>query len=142
VAASDEITWRKPRSIAIVIAWGIMNASIVLNAFLSGGQIGGATGLEWYYLLLLFSVSVFAGLLLADVKTIVLGVFESLFISILFVYLGIILPVLLGNVAGFGQANVVYWTAIGLIFKAFFPLGILTFVLGGMLGGFMEDLLF
>jgi hypothetical protein len=140
--ASDQVTWRKPRSITIVIAWGITNASIVLNAFLSGGQIGGSTGLEWYYLLLLFSVSVFAGALLVDVKTIVLGVFESLFISVLFVYLGMILPVLLGNVAGFGQANLVYWAAIGLIFKVFFPLGILTFVLGGMVGGFAEDLLF
>jgi hypothetical protein len=134
LVATDEVTWRKPRSIAIVIAWGITNASIVLNAFLSGRE-----ALEWYDLLLLFFISGFAGVLLTDVKAIVLGVFEALFLSVLITYVGMILPVLLGNVSGFYQANVVYWLALGLIFRAFFPMALLTFIMGGILGGFAED---
>ena len=134
LVATDEITWRKPRTVAIVIAWGITNASIVLNAFLNGREM-----LEWYDLLFLFVISGFAGVLLAEVKAIVLGVFEALFLSVLLTYVGMILPVLLGNVSGFYQANVVYWLSLGLIFKAFFPLALLAFVMGGLIGGFMED---
>jgi hypothetical protein len=131
------MTWKEPRTIAVVIAWGVTEASIVLNAFLSGRQM-----LEWYDLLLLFSISVFAGVLLVDIKAIVLGIFESLFLSIILSYVCMILPVLVGDVAGFGQANVIYWVTIGFVFRAFFPIGIMMFVAGGMLGGFAEGLLF
>ena len=134
LVATDEIVWRKPRTIAIVIAWGVTNASIILNAFLNGREM-----LEWYDLLLLFVISGFAGVLLAEVKAIVLGVFEALFLSVLLTYVCMILPVLLGNVSGFYQANVIYWLALGVIFKAFFPLGLIAFIMGGMLGGFVED---
>jgi hypothetical protein len=115
----------------------VTDASIVLNAFLGGRQV-----LEWYDLLLLFLISAFAGALLADVKAIVLGIFEALFLAILISYLLMILPVLVGNVAGFGQANVIYWMALGWIFRAFFPIGAMVCVMGGMSGGFAEDLLF
>lgn len=97
--------------------------------------------LAWYDLFLLFFVGAFAGVLLADAKTLILGVFESLFLSVLLVYLGMILPVLLGNVAGFYQANIVYWDSLGFIFKAFFPIGAMVHFLGGVLGWFMEGLL-
>lgn len=137
LAASDDITWRMPRSIAIVIAWGVTNASIVLNAFLSGRQI-----LGWYDFLFLLLISAFAGVLLADIKTIVLGIFESLFLCVLISYTCMILPALFGNVAGLGQANAIYWLAIFMIFQAFFPTALMMFVVGGMLGGFLEGLLF
>lgn len=136
MSASDELTWRKPRSVAIVIAWSLTNSAIILNAFLGGRQVMG-----WYDFAFVFLVSTFAGVLLADVKTIVLGIFESLFLSVLLMYIGLVLPVLLGNVAGFYQANLIYWVSLGLIFKAFFPLAVLAYLLGGMLGGFAEDLL-
>lgn len=136
LGASDELTWRKPRSVAIVIAWGFTNTAIILNAFLSGRQI-----MAWYDFVLVLFVSAFAGVLLADVKTIVLGIFESLFLSVLLMYIALVLPVLLGNVAGFYQANLIYWVSLGLIFKAFFPLAVFAYFLGGMLGGFAEDLL-
>jgi hypothetical protein len=77
--------------------------------------------------------------LLAEVKAIVLGVFEALFLCVLMTYVALILPVLVGNVAGFYQANTVYWLALAVIFRAFFPVGLLAFVMGGILGGFVED---
>ena len=136
MAASDNITWRLPRSIAIVIAWSVINASIVLNAFLNGRQI-----LAWFDFLFLFLISAFAGVLLADIKAIVLGVFESLFLCVLISYTFMILPVLFGNAVGFGQANAIYWLAIFMMFQAFFPTAMMMFVVGGMLGGFLEGLL-
>lgn len=137
MGSSDELTWKKPRSIAIVIVWSIVNASLILNAFLSGRQF-----LAWYDMLLVFSISAYAGVLLAETKTLILGVFESLFISVLLVYLGMILPVLLGDVAGFFQANIVYWDAMGFILKLFLfpPLGTVAHFLGGLLGWFAEGL--
>lgn len=136
-AASDEITWKKPRNIAIVIAWSITSASIILNVFLHGSQT-----MEWYVLLLLFFISVFAGMLLEDIKTIVLGIFEAFFLTTLLTYIGLILPVLLGNVADFYQANLVYWVSIEIVFRMFFPMVTLSLVIGGIVGGFAKDWLF
>lgn len=107
-----------------------------MNAFLSGRQV-----LAWFDLLVVFFVGAYAGVLLAETKALILGIFESLFLSILLVYLGMILPVLLGDVAGFYQANIVYWDAMGFILKAFFPLGAMAHFLGGILGWFAEGLL-
>jgi len=136
LAVTNNLTWKKPRSIAIVIAWGTINASIVLQAFLNR-----RLSLEWFDLLFLFFVGIFAGVLLADVKTIVLGIFEALFLSIGLTYFCMILPVLVGNVGGFFQANVIYQATLGYIFRAFFPTAVFACFLGGMLGGFVEDLI-
>lgn len=119
-----------------MIAWGVSNAALILNAFL-----GGRNALAWYDLFLVFFVSAFAAFLLVDAKTLILGTFESLFLSVLLVYIGMILPVLLGDVAGFYQANIVYWEALGFIFRAFFPIGAMTHILGGLFGWFAEGLL-
>jgi hypothetical protein len=135
--ASDEITWKKPRSITIVIAWSITSASIILNAFL-----GGIEATEWYVLLILFFMSIFAGMLLEDIKAIILGVFEALFLTLFLTYVGIILPALLGRVSGFYQANVAYMVSADVVFRTFFPLGILSLIMGGLVGGFVKDWLF
>ena len=135
--ATDEITWKEPRSVAIVIAWGIMNASIVLLAFLNGRQ-----GLVWYDLLLLFFVSAFAGVILAEVKTVVLGIFETLFLSVVLTFFFMVLPAIVGNVAGFYHANVIYTMSVNWVFWLFFPTGMLAIFLGGLFGTFVEDLVF
>jgi hypothetical protein len=136
LAASDEITWKKPRTVIVALAWSITSASIMLNVFLSGGK-----SLDWPVLLLLFFVSAFAGVLLEDIKSIILSAFETLFLTMLLTYTGMIFPVLIGNVEGVYQTNLVYTVAIEIIFKMFFPLAILTIVVGGAVGGFAKDLL-
>jgi len=132
--ASDEITWKKPRSIAIVLAWSITNASIVLNVFLSGGLT-----LKWYILLLLFFFSVFAGMLLQDVKAIVLGVFEAIFLSMLLTYIGWTLPTFVGGTPFYGQATEVGMAALQYAFTMFFPMFPIVLVMGAVVGGFVED---
>ena len=140
-AASDEITWRKPRTIIIVIAWSIISTSIMLNVFLSGNRIVGfafwsiSTALP---LLLLFLLSIFAGVLLGDLKSIILGVFETFALWILLMYVGMSLPAIVGNAPLLYQQEV-YQNAIYNIFAMSFPLVPLAFLLGAVLGGFLED---
>jgi hypothetical protein len=136
LASVDEVTWRKPRSIAITIVWGVTNAFIALQAFL-----GGRENLAWFDLLFIFFVAVFAGALLADVKTVILGIFESIFLSVAIMYLCLILPVIVGNVAGYYQANVVYTMSVNWVFWAFFPLTVFSCFLGAIVGLFVEDLI-
>ena len=134
---SDEITWKRPRTILIVIAWGITCASIILNVFLSGGQT-----LDWYIILLLFFISIFGGMLLQDVKAIVLGVFEAFFLTLFITFLGMTLPIILGGAAGFYQSQEVYTILFGYIFTYFFPMVPLSMAIGAIAGGFASDWLF
>ena len=130
-------TWPSPRSIAIVAAWTLTNASIILNVFFSGQQ-----GLEWYIVLLLFFISVFAGMLLQEIKAIILGVFEALFLTVLLTYAGMIIPIFVGGVSGFYQAQTVYIISFEYLFRFFFPLVPIGMATGALIGGFAEDWLF
>jgi hypothetical protein len=136
-AASDDITWRKPKSVAMVVVWSITNASIILNVFFSGEQV-----LEWYILLLLFFISIFAGMLLQDIKAIIIGAFEAIFLTALLTWTGMILPIMVGGVTGFYQAQAVYTVSFGYAFRFFFPLVPISMAIGAVVGGFAEDWLF
>lgn len=143
-AASDEITWKKPKTFLVVIAWSIISTSITLNVFLSGTHVPGFA--FWSIsaavpFILLFLVSLFAGMLLEDIKSIVLGIFEALALTILLTYVGIALPVLVGSAPSF-YTNIIYDNAIYDIFSMFFPLIPMSFLIGAVMGGFLEDWLF
>ncbi len=143
-AATDEITWRAPRSVAIVIAWSITSTSVILNAFLSGitvldpflnvNQPG-----QWSALLLIFFMSILAGWLLEDMKAIILGAFEAIFLTVLLTYIGMILPVILGNGGGFYEADAIYLICMGYVFTMFFPLIPLSLIGGVIVGGVVKD---
>ncbi|MBX5326948.1 MAG: hypothetical protein ACQXXH_07070 [Candidatus Bathyarchaeia archaeon] len=135
--AANGVTWKKPRSIVIILAWGVLNASLVMLAFL-----GGRLPLEWFDWLLLFFVAVFAGALLAEMKTIVLGAFEALLVSVGLTYLFMVLPVIVGNVEGYYFSNVVYSLSVTRVFWEFFPVPAFMCLLGGVVGGFVEDFIF
>jgi hypothetical protein len=106
----------------------------VLNVFLSGSQ-----ALAWYILLLLFFLSIFAGMLLQDLKAIVLGMFEAVFLSMLLTFLGMILPTLVGGTPYYGEANEVGVLALQYAFRMFFPMFPIALVTGALIGGFLED---
>jgi len=141
LSVSDEITWKRPKSIVIVLAWSVTNACIMLNVFLSGASLG-PFSLEWYILLLLFFLSVFAGMLLQEIKAIVLGVFEAIFLSVILTYLGMVLPSLVGGTPYYGEANALDTTALAYALKMFFPLFPIILVMGAIVGGFAGDWLF
>jgi hypothetical protein len=137
LALSDEVTWKKPRNILIVAAWSITSASIMLNVFLNGGQT-----LEWYVLLLLFFMSIFGGMLLQEIKAIVLGVFEAIFLTVLLTYIGMIFPILIGRVTDFYEIQQIYTSSFQYAFKIFFPMVPIIMAIGAIVGGFAEDWLF
>jgi hypothetical protein len=116
----------------------------MLNVFLNGSQIVGyafwsiSTALP---VLLLFFTSVVAGILLVDIKSIVLGIFEALALTLLLTYLGIGFPAFIGNAPSF-YVNAIYMTGIYEVFRMFFPLIPLSFLMGGIIGGFLGDWLF
>jgi len=143
-ATSDEITWKKPRTVLVVIAWSIISASLMLNLFLSRSKMVGFT--FWSIstalpITLLFFISIFAGMLLEDIKSIILGVFEALALTILLTYVGMALPALLGDAPSV-LVNAVYGGAMYEIFVMFFPLIPLSFFVGAAIGGFVKDWLF
>jgi hypothetical protein len=145
--ASDDITLKRPRTILIAVAWSITNASIILNAFLRMGNfavinlfITGQPFL-WFLVLLLFSISVFAGMLLEDIKSIILGAFEAIALTVLLTYTGMILPILVGEAPNI-YVQEIYANSMSYIFTMFFPLIPLSFIIGAILGGFLEDWLF
>jgi hypothetical protein len=133
-ATSDDIIWKKPKSVMMVIVWSITTAAIILNVFFTGGKV-----LEWYILLLLFFISIFAGMLLQDIKAIVLGAFEAIFLTVILTWTGMILPILVGGVAGFYQAQAVYMVSFNYAFRFFFPLVPLSMTIGAVVGGFAAD---
>ena len=128
----------------MVIAWSIISAAVMLNLFLSGSLIVGyafwnaSTALP---LLLLLFISIFAGVLLADIKSIVLGIFEALALTVLLTFAGMAIPAIVGNTPSL-YTNVAYDTAIYDTFNMFFPLIPLIFLIGAIMGGFLEDWLF
>ena len=131
--ASDETTWKKPKTIAIVIAWSVINVGILMYVFLFAGQ-----SMEWYFMTLLFAVSVYAGAILEDIKAIILGGFEALALTIILAYVLMIIPALIGQISGFYQQNLVLTIALGFLFRMMFPLGIVLIVIGGLIGGLLE----
>jgi hypothetical protein len=116
----------------------------MLNVFLSGSRMVGfafwsiSTALPT--MLLLF-ISVFAGMLLEDIKSIVLGVFEAFALTILLTYLGMAFPALVGDAPSV-YVNAIYSGSVYEIFRLFFPLIPLTFFVGATIGGFVKDWLF
>jgi hypothetical protein len=95
----------------------------------------------WFIVLLLFFISVFAGMLLEDIKSIVLGAFEALALTVLLTYVGMIIPILAGNVPSI-YVQEIYSNSMSYIFAMFFPLIPVSFIIGALLGGFLEDWLF
>jgi hypothetical protein len=80
-------------------------------------------------------------MLLEDIKSIVLGVFEALALTILLTYVGMALPALAGDAPSI-FVNAIYAYAVYDIFRMFFPLIPLSFFVGAVIGGFVKDWLF
>jgi predicted neutral ceramidase superfamily lipid hydrolase len=131
--ASNEIEWRKPRNVLTVAAWSVTNATIAMGVFLTGSPAP-----QWYFLLLLLFISIFAGMLLQDLKTIILGIFEALFLTVLLTYIFMVLPAFISGVSYY-EAQVIYTGAVGWTFTMFFPLFPIILIMGAIIGGFAED---
>jgi len=118
----------------VVLAWSISMASIILQALLYGRQ-----PLSTFDLLFLFIVSTLAGLVLVDIKWIILGYAGSLFLSTLLMFVCLTLPVTLGKLLYAFHGEFVQLLTINMIFTALFPYSILACFFGVLFGGFLAE---
>jgi len=122
------------KTILTVFSWGIIYASIILQARFSGKEFLSAIDFS-----LLFAISVLAGLVLKDFKAIVFGSVGALLFSVFLMFVALTLPVLLNYMPYSFQGEFVYLIAIQMIFRIMFPTALFVCFLGGVLGGFLGE---
>lgn len=122
------------KDILIVLSWGIIYSSIILQARFSGREF-----LSELDLLLLFAISILAGVILKDMKAIIIGSMGALLFSVLVMFLVLTLPTLLGFVPYAYQSEFIHILAISVIFKLIFPAALFMCFLGAVLGGFFGE---
>lgn len=122
------------KDILIVLSWGVIYTSIMLHACFSGREF-----LSELDLLLLFVISVLAGLVLKDMKAIIFGFMGTLLFSVLLMFLVLTLPTLLGYMPYAYQSEFVHILAIRIIFRLIFPAALFICFVGAILGGFFSE---
>lgn len=121
------------KNVLIIVSWGFLMASIVLQALYTHMSL---TALD---ILLLFVVSVLAGMILIDIKTIVLGYICSFFLSVLITFICLTLPATLGIFEYAMQSEALYRVAISVIFTGVFPAPIILCFIGGFVGSAISE---
>ena len=116
------------KDVLVIISWGFLMAAIILQALYANASLAALD------ILLLFVVSVVAGMLLIDIKTILLGYTCSFSLSVLITFICLTLPMTLGTFEYAAQSEALYRAAVFMIFTSFFPAPIILCLIGGFLG--------
>lgn len=122
----------KPKSILIALGWTVTICSVILQVlYTSSGP-----GLLWYHYAALFLVSMLAGIVIVDLKDVILGyfiVFPLSFATLIFV-MGV-LPGAAGKLqSGTMALDVIGGMAINMVMRITFPGVWVLCLLGGILG--------
>jgi len=121
------------RVLVSVLCWGIVVASILLQNLFSHPLVDVTS------LVLLVLVSFFAGLVILDLRYVVIGWFASLILSVLVVLLVLVLPLYLGLVPHLTLGEDLYAGAIVMIFRAYFPNIVVLTLLASSIGAMIGD---
>ena len=116
------------KDVLVVISWGFLMAAIILQALYANASLAALD------ILLLFVVSVVAGMLLIDIKTILLGYLCSFSLSVLITFICLTLPVTLRIFEYAALNEALYRAAVFMIFTSVFPAPIILCLIGGFLG--------
>jgi len=120
----------KPKIIFILCGWTILTSSIILQSLYTSPT------LSWFHWLLLLLASIFSGILLTDLKTVVLGYFVVIALSLFFIIFCLsILPVITGKVLFAAALDTLLGSAIVMVIRSTFPGVWIMCLLGGILGG-------
>lgn len=125
----------KLRKRIAVVGWAIIIASILLHSLYQKQSV------SFFDFALLFLASVFAGLILVDIRTILVGYLVAFVLSVALIYVCLILPVLLDVFTYPEFGEVVYREAVKLVFVAVFPISFFTCFVGGFIGGAFGEML-
>ncbi|MEM2703366.1 MAG: hypothetical protein QXR45_09410 [Candidatus Bathyarchaeia archaeon] len=118
----------------VVIAWGIVLASIILQNLYRG------LTLDSVGLASIFLISFFAGIIIGDLRLIAFGWFFSLIFSMTLVFFVLCSPVFLGLVWDGGIIHEFYAGVIVMIFRAVFPTVVMICLFACFLGGLAGNL--
>jgi hypothetical protein len=130
--------------LAITLGWAILFASIMLQylylpKYSLVATILLAPPLE--NVILLFSTSLLAGMLLIDPLKVVSAFIIAFATALLIMFTALLSPVLLGTATGSYAGNAISTGAIGFIFGSVFPTATFTTLLGGFAGGILGEML-
>jgi len=125
----------KVRDLLTLFLWSIMLSSVTLtfSFFMS----------EYFYLSYFFWIvtGLFAGLLIVDLKRVVFCSILSYFLSSVFMFLFLSLPVFLGTLSHQVLGNLVYGQNLKLVFSLSFPFMLLTNIVSSIIGGYIGEIL-
>lgn len=135
---------REIKNILITSEWTILLSGVILWAFYSGHSYS-LEALSTYGpafmlddLVIVFAVSVFAGLILVDLESIVFGSVGVLGSSVVIVFLCINLPSFLGMIEYPALREYLQVAAVNFIFRSFMLSGVIC-LMGALLGGFLGE---
>jgi hypothetical protein len=117
----------------VVVGWALIIASILLHSIYQTQSISP------FDFVLLFLTSVFAGLVLVDIRTILFGYLVAFFIAVAFMFICLVLPAILAVFTYSEFAEVIYREATRLVFLAVFPFSFFVCFVGGFVGGALGE---
>lgn len=121
------------RGIRISILWALLLSAILVNSLLS------KPALSMLDIILLAIVSFWAGLILIDFGSIIIGWFMAFIICIPIMFFELSLPAFLGVLSYPGLNEIIYFQAVKMIFTAVFPSPIIVGVVSSVLGGYFAE---
>lgn len=117
--------------VLVTLGWAIAVASISVQALYVRPI------LTQHEIVLLFVVSVVAGMILVDLEILVSSFFVAFGLAFSLAYFCLVLPSLLGIAGPAGE--VLYSGAVVLIFRAVFPAPFFVILIGGFFGSFLGE---
>jgi len=128
----------RKKTITILAAWATIISSIILQALYSSPM------LIWFHYLSLFLISTLSGILIADLKEIILGYFIVVLLSVLIIIFCLaILPGITGKILlDPSLADLLVQSAIVLVMRSTFPsvwiLCLLAVILGSAIAEYFK----
>lgn len=126
-----ERTW----DVLMILGWGATMASIMLQALYERLF----STLTAWDLLLLFLVSVLAGMVLVDPTVIVLGYVVSLSVTTIIMFICLTSPALLGVLLYPAFREVMYEGALVTVFRTILPVPLIVCLIAGLIGGVIGE---
>lgn len=117
--------------IVVTVGWGVIVASLSLQALYIRPLLSALD------IFLLFLASVAAGMVLVDVKAVVLSFVVALAIAISLMYFCLTLPSTLGIAGDLTEA--LQSGAVVMVFKGIFPTSVLAILFGGFFGSIIAE---
>ncbi len=124
------------QEIRVSVFWALLLSAVLMHSLLT------SQSLSILDLVLLTLVCFWAGLILVDIESIVVGSFFALGLCTLIMFVEFSIPAFLGVLSHAEFNEIVYYQAIRMIFTAIFPVPVILCLVAGILGGYFGERVF